>query len=355
MAMNREQLKGSLSITHFMARYGTEAECRLALFCSRWPKWYCWTSCARYLSSWFWHEGQPYYYQYRACRHQTGQLSGTVLEVTKLPLTTWFPDIYLLTSTKVNMAALELKPHIGVSYHIAWRLRHKVMEAMVQREAAHLLKNFVQIDHTYRGSERNGGKLGHDLETKEALVIAAETDANLQHSAFAVIKPVRTFDQASITDWAQRHFSPESEAFSDGPSGYRHFEVIGCVNTVHESEGSRGFSEVDGARWANNMLLSNLKRSIGGAYHTFRQHKYARRYLAEAAYRCTCPSSYRNCCALWCSAHLTLSHFFVRETLNKSWPVIPANAGIQCLQRIAEPLDTSIRWDDGLFRPSLGH
>ena len=43
-------------------------------------------------------------------------------------------------------------------------------------------------------------------------------------------------------------------------------------------------TEIDGARWVN-VLLSNLKRSIGGAYHSFKQHKYARRYLAEAAYR----------------------------------------------------------------------
>ena len=34
-----------------------------------------------------------------------------------------------------------------------------------------------------------------------------------------------------------------------------------------------------------NVLLSNVKRSIGGAYHAFKQHKYARRYLGEAAYR----------------------------------------------------------------------
>jgi len=54
--------------------------------------------------------------------------------------------------------------------------------------------------------------------------------------------------------------------------------------TVLESEGGRAATEIDGARWVN-VLLSNLKRSIGGAYHAFKQHKYARRYLAEAAYR----------------------------------------------------------------------
>jgi len=40
---------------------------------------------------------------------------GTMFEATKLPLGTWFLTIDLLTSTKTNMAALELKRHLGVS------------------------------------------------------------------------------------------------------------------------------------------------------------------------------------------------------------------------------------------------
>jgi hypothetical protein len=34
-----------------------------------------------------------------------------------------------------------------------------------------------------------------------------------------------------------------------------------------------------------NVVLSNVKRSISGSYHAIKQAKYARRYLAEAAYR----------------------------------------------------------------------
>jgi hypothetical protein len=50
------------------------------------------------------------------------------------------------------------------------------------------------------------------------------------------------------------------------------------------ARGAGAAAEVGGARWVN-VLLSNLKRSIGRAYHAFKRHKYARRYLAEAAYR----------------------------------------------------------------------
>ena len=215
-----------------------------------------------------------------------------MFEATKLPLTIWFLAIHLLTSTKTtngspqgtNMAALELKRHLGVSYRTAWRLKHKVMEAMMQREEPRQLNGFVQIDDAYLGGERNGGKPGRGSENKQAFVIAVETDVNLEHPRFAVIEPVRTFDNEAITAWAQRRLAPEAEAFSDGLGAFRRFEATGHAHTVLESEGGRAATEIDGARWVN-VLLSNLKRSIGGAYHAFKQHKYARRYLAEAAYR----------------------------------------------------------------------
>lgn len=162
-----------------------------------------------------------------------------MFEATKLPLTTWFLAIHLLTSTKTNMAALELKRHLGVSYRTAWRLKHKVMEAMMQREEPRQLNGFVQIDDAYLGGERNGGKPGRGSENKQAFVIAIETDANLDHPRFAVIEPVRTFDNNAISDWAQRRLAPEAEAFSDGLGAFRRFETTGHAHTVLKSEGGR--------------------------------------------------------------------------------------------------------------------
>jgi hypothetical protein len=169
MAMNQVQFQQGLSMTQFMAQYGTEAKCRRALFRSRWPRGYRCAACAGCFSSRFRREGQLYY-QCRACRHQTTLLSGTLFEATKLPLTTWFLAIHLLTSTKTNMAALELKRHLGVTYRTAWRLKHKVMEAMMQREEPRQLNGFVQIDDAYLGGERNGGKPGRGSENKQAFL-----------------------------------------------------------------------------------------------------------------------------------------------------------------------------------------
>lgn len=56
------------------------------------------------------------------------------------------------------MAALELMRHSGVNYKAAWRIRHKVMQAMMALEAPRQLAGFLQIDDAYLGGEYSGGK-----------------------------------------------------------------------------------------------------------------------------------------------------------------------------------------------------
>lgn len=65
--------------------------------------------------------------------------------------------LQLLTSTKTNMVALEPMRHLGINDKSAWRMTHKIMQVMAEREAMRKLTGFVQID-TYPGGERNGGK-----------------------------------------------------------------------------------------------------------------------------------------------------------------------------------------------------
>lgn len=281
--MNQVQFQKGLSMADFMVQYGTEAKCRRALFKSRWPKGFRCPTCEGRRSSRFHREGQCYF-QCSACRHQTTLISGTLFEATKLPLTTWFLALHLLTSTKTNMAALELKRHLGVGYNAAWRIKHKVMQAMTEREESRRLSGFVQIDDAYLGGERNGGKPGRGSENKQAFLIAVETDETFQRPKFAVIEPVPTFSDEAIIDWSERRLMPETEVFSDGLGAFRRFADKGHAHTVLKTAGGRAATEVDGARWVN-ILLSNVKRSIGGAYHSFSQGKYARRYLGEAAYR----------------------------------------------------------------------
>lgn len=283
MSINTVQFQPGLSMAEFIERYGTEARCYRALYKWRWPNGFRCPACDGRCRSRFC-RGAQIYYQCRACRHQTTLTSGTVFAGSKLPLRTWMLALHLLSATKTNLAALELMRHLGVNYKTAWRLKHKIMQAMAEREEARQLTGSVQIDDAYLGGERNGGKRGRGSENKQAFVIAVETDEDLDRPAFAVIDPVKAFDSASLKDWAARRLAPEAEAYTDGLACFRRIADAGHAHTVLETAGRRAGTEVRGARWVN-VVLGNVKRAISGTYHAVRQAKYARRYLAEAAYR----------------------------------------------------------------------
>ena len=78
------------------------------------------------------------------------------MEHTHLSLRLWFLAMYLLTQNKNAISALALKRQLGVSYKTAWLMKHKLMQAMAQRDERHLLQGRVEIDDAYLGGERAG-------------------------------------------------------------------------------------------------------------------------------------------------------------------------------------------------------
>ena len=69
-------------------------------------------------------------------------------------LTVWFLAIYLISQAKSGLSALALKRDLGVRYPTAWLMHHKLMQAMIEREARPVLCGTVQVDDAYLvGSE----------------------------------------------------------------------------------------------------------------------------------------------------------------------------------------------------------
>ncbi len=215
MSINAVQCQAGLSMPEFFASDGTEANCYRALYTWRWPQGVRCPCCAGRARSRF-KRGGVIYYQCSACRHQTSLIAGTMFQGTKLPLRSWMLALHLLTSTKTNMAALELMPHPCITCKSAWPMKHKIMQVMAEREATRPLSGFVQIDDAYLGGERNGGKAGRGPENKQPFLIAVQTDATFTAPSFVVIDPVRSFDNTSLTDWTARRLAPECEVYTEG-------------------------------------------------------------------------------------------------------------------------------------------
>ena len=171
MARNRVQFQKGYSLTQFMDEYGTEEKCREALFRWRWPNGFVCPRCSQTVHC---RVQSRALYQCSGCRHQVSLTAGTILASTKLPLRTWFLAMYLMTQTKNGISALELSRQLAVSYNTAWKVKHKLMQVMKERDDTRPLGGWVQLDDAYWGGERRGGKRGRGAPGKTPFVAAVE-------------------------------------------------------------------------------------------------------------------------------------------------------------------------------------
>jgi len=281
MTMNRVQFQAGLSMTEFMDRYGSEDQCEAALVGSRWPEGFACPKCGCDQSNSF-RRGGLLYFQCVLCRHQCSLISGTIFEASKLPLSRWFLAMHLLTQSKNNVAALELKRHLGVCYKTAWLMKHKLMEVMRLREEPRQLDGRVEIDDAYLGGERSGGKVGRGSENKVPFVAAVQTTLE-GHPMYVCLRP-QPFTSEAVAEFAARSLAPTACVISDGLWCFGAVQMIGAAHERVVTGSGRAAARLPQFR-AINTFLGNLKRSLGGTYHAFDFAKYAHRYLAEAQYR----------------------------------------------------------------------
>jgi len=122
------------------------------------------------------------------------------------------------------------------------------MQVMAIEEAPRRLDGFVQMDDACLGGESNGGRTGRGAPGKQPFAVAVEIDENLEHTRYAVLEPVRTFDNASPIDWCTRRLAPEAEVYSDGLACFARCIDTGNAHSVLAPGGGRAACEVRGAR-----------------------------------------------------------------------------------------------------------
>lgn len=277
MAKNAVQFQPGISLPVFLAQYGSEEQCRQALFQQRWPQGFRCPDCG--------HAGhcrltQREVFQCNRCKRQVSLTSGTLFADTKLPLRTWFLAIYLLTQNKNGISALSLRRQLGVSYNTAWLIKHKLMQAMVERDHERPLSGQIQLDDAYWGGERHGGRSGRGSPGKTPFVAAVQCTPD-GHPVRMRMDVVTGFRKTVLSAWAQRCLTPGSAVVSDGLNCFPGVTWAGCS---HEAIVTGGGVPTELAFVWVNTLLGNVKNALHGTYHALRP-KYLQRYLSEFCYR----------------------------------------------------------------------
>ena len=104
MPRNRIQFQPGLSLPDFLQQYGTVEQWHTVLFKLRWPEGFSCPECGHRGACWL----ERQLYQCNRCHHQASLTARAIFDSTKLPLTTWFLAIYLLTQRKNSLSALQL-------------------------------------------------------------------------------------------------------------------------------------------------------------------------------------------------------------------------------------------------------
>jgi transposase-like protein len=275
----RRAIKG-LSEAEFRERFGTEEACREALFGMRWREG---LSCPACGGRSFCQLRTRRLFQCNRCKRQVRLTAGTVFQDTKLPLAAWFVAIYHLTQSKGGISSIELGRRLGVKQGTAWLMKHKLMRAMAEREAAKpKLAGRVEVDDAYLGGERTGGKRGRGAAGKTAIVAAVETTPERKPRRLR-LSVVKGFRKKEVERIAKRDFEPGSDVVSDGLSCWPAVEKAGCSHRPMVTGSGKRAAGWTPFRWVNTTL-GNVKTAIAGTYHHV-SPKHAQSYLTSFAYR----------------------------------------------------------------------
>ena len=253
-----------LSEGEFRQRFGTEAQCRAALFSLRWGKGWACPGCGLR----------------RRRRMQGGRSTGVVAASARLvspraPCSTgpncrssvWFLYPHHLTQSKGGISSVELARWLGTRQPTAWLIKHKLMAA----------------DGGARGGEAQAGGAGGDgrrLSRRAARWWQARSRCGRQDAVVAVVqttaerKPrrlrltvVKGFRKKEIATLAKRNPSAaRSNVVTDGLSCWTAVSQAGCDHFPMVTG-----SGPQAAKWVPftwvNTALSNIKTALAGTYH----------------------------------------------------------------------------------------
>jgi len=297
-----------LTDAEFERLYGTEASCLAALVAVRQAAGMPCPRCGN---------AKSYVYGRRVgctrCDRRWSITAGTVMADTKLPLTSWFRAMHLMTSTKQCISAVELTRRLGVTYETGWYLHKRLRHAMTQETDRCQLGGpddnastpIVEADDVYLGGERNEGS---GTAGKIRVIAACERYSTGRMGA-VVIQVVSSFSNEEAGAFRDAHIAPGAQVLTDGTPAFHVFGEAGRTHHAIITGGKRPARERDAPFFAVNTMISNLSTALKATHKLF-SAKHLPDYLGAFCWTTNRRSNMKGmigelCCAVVAATRLT--------------------------------------------------
>jgi transposase-like protein len=266
----------------FIARFGTDEQCQDHLFKTRWPEGFRCRACGHDDA---YRLGRRNIYECVGCGQQHSLLTGTIFEQTKTGLAKWFLAIYLVTSSKGGISAMELQRQMGFgSYQTAWSWLHKIRKAMVRPDRKPLAER-VEADETYLGAAKPG-RAGRGAVGKSVVAGAIETGrgkARGRRLGRLRLEAVPDASATSLEGFLGQNVAQPAAVVTDGWSGYSRLAAAGYAHAPIPL--GRSWGDAALRLPAIHLVFGLAKRWLLGTHHGAISGKHLQAYLDEYVFR----------------------------------------------------------------------
>ena len=220
-------------------------------------------------------------YRCKDCRKRFSVRTGTILEMSRIPLKKWLLAIYMLHTNRKGVASIKLAKDLGITQKTAWFLAHRIRKAFEDQREKKFETDKVEIDETYIG-----GKIGNMHKRKrprmssagpqDKIPIVGIRDRRTGHMKAQVTYPVSAM---TLHKFVQESVSEGAMLYTDQHRGYINLVKKGYEHkVVHHGKGQY----VDGDAHTNGVesFWALVKRGFKGTYHKHTK-KHMQRYVDE--------------------------------------------------------------------------
>lgn len=279
------------NLKELMAKFSDEAKCREFLVQQRWggkPQCpYCGSDKHYTIEG-----GKRFKCGNSDCYKKYSVTVGSIFHASNIPLTTWFPAMYIILSHKKGISSIQLAKDLGVTQKTAWFMLHRIREGLKDK-GSNLLGGTVEVDETYMGRKFASDYKGYTDEQieeiqknpyKAAQKAKGAVMGLAQRGGDIRVKVFSELDGQTAKDHIKANVIPGSNVYTDSSSMYRTgLEEYGRGSVRHNAV-PREF--VKGEIHVNTIesFFGMFKRGYYGIYH-FMSYKHLQRYCDEFAYR----------------------------------------------------------------------
>ncbi len=262
-----------MNLIELQKQFSTQRKCEKYLQSKRWPNG---VSCPRCDTAHPYWIKDRHIWQCSSCRYQFSVTTGTIFHRSRTPLKKWFLAIYLMCQSKKGISARQLGRTVGVTYKTAWRMSHQIRQAMKHCIFEDKLGGIVEVDDTYIGGKKSGGKRGRGAPGKE-IVLGVKERGGLFHALVIEDLKADTLEDVLmrfVDLEAEMLVTDELKSLVKAAKGFTHETVKHSETYVNGNIHTQGVENA----W------SLFKRAVIGVYHRV-SAKYLQAYLNEFVFR----------------------------------------------------------------------